>query len=364
MAKAKAKNADLLNAVAEQGSLELQDKVGTPTTLTEARESVERILQYPTVRDEFYGLIGKIATQVVYGKAFQNPLKEFKKEKLEYGIGIEQIMLDYIEGKDFNQHYEGSDSVEGDLIKAVKPKVNARYIAKNYAYKYKITINDNMVKQSFLNEYGFKSFIDSLIEKLQSSVELKEFKDMKKILINAIESGKDFSGKTFEKQDGQQELQAPFAKTGDYVNNIKLLAEDVRAMSGNLKFPSTKYNMCGVTNHTDKKDLVFFSTPEIIAKLDVEVLATAFNVSATELTTRVVELDELPTKVCTSIGQDGQEKKVFGILVDKEFLQVRDTIYQTESFRNADKMITNIFSHKQGVMAECLFANMVVFVQE
>ena len=135
----------------------------------------------------------------------------------------------------------------------------------------------------------------------------------------------------------------------------KTVAKGVRTWANKLIFPSTKYNLAGVKTWTSKEDLVLFITPELQAELDVEVLATAFNVSSADVNVRTILVDDL--------GQTDGEQDVVCILADKDIIQAYDTINTTTTFYNADKLATNYFAHKHGIMAGCSYANAIIFVK-
>ena len=148
----------------------------------------------------------------------------------------------------------------------------------------------------------------------------------------------------------------------------KAISEAVRALSGRLRFPSTEYNSAKVLTWSNPEDLVFITTPEMVAKLDVNVLAQAFNVSLAELNVRTVIVDELPQKVCASntalgTGLTSANANVYGILVDKAFIVAKDTVNQTETMRIANQLKTNMWYHKQGIMSTCYFANYVIIAE-
>ena len=57
----------------------------------------------------------------------------------------------------------------------------------------------------------------------------------------------------------------------------------------------------------------------------------------------------------------GGKKKILS--ADKDLLQAWDTINTTNTFYNPDKLTTNYFAHKHGIMAGCKFAQAIAFVK-
>lgn len=355
------KNEKILNQIRDTASAEYQavvPEVGGEVTSYAVWETLQG---YPTLKNEFINtLTNRVVGTYFFNKVFNNPLKKLHKGVMPLGTAQEQLFVEMTQKINFGDHFEGSDSDEGDLIKKAESKVRARYITKNFAYVYKASVSEPLLAQAFSSMNGLQNLVTSLVSNLESSAEFDEFTDMKKILINAVQSGKDINGNPIASQGGM--LQAPFAIEKSFSSNPKLIAEEVRALTGRLKFPSDKYNMAKVRTFTRPEDCILVTTPEIVAKLDVEVLANAFNVSSAEVQPNIILVDELPTKVCTEIGQDGQDKNVIGILMDKDFIQSADTIRTTRTMDVPTLLMQNLFLHKQGIMAECLFANLVVLV--
>ena len=355
------KNEQILNQIRSTASAEYQSIIPVAGAEVSSMRVWETLQGYPTLKNEFINtLTNRVVGTYFFNKVFNNPLKKLHKGLMSLGNAQEQLFIEMVQKINFGEHFNGSDSDEGDLIKKAESKVRARYITKNFAYVYKISISEPLLAQAFTAIDGLQNLVTNLVSNLESSAEFDEFVDMKKILINAVESGKDINGNAITAQGG--EGQAPFVIEKNFNSNPKLISEEVRALTGRLKFPSDKYNMAKVRTFTRQEDCILVTTPEIIAKLDVEVLANAFNVSSAEIQPNIILVDELPTKVCTNIGEDGEEKNVIGILMDKDFIQSADTIRTTRTMDVPSLLMQNLFLHKQGIMAECLFANLVVLV--
>ena len=142
--------------------------------------------------------------------------------------------------------------------------------------------------------------------------------------------------------------------------DIKDLAKKIRVFAEKLTFPSTAFNLAGVLNWSKKGDLVLFTTPEVKAELDVELLATAFNMGKADFNLRVITLDTLGGKVQAS---DNKYYTPIAFLADRDILQIYDTVNTTSTFYNAERLTTNYFAHKHGIMAGCQFAQGVVLVK-
>lgn len=356
MATKKISNRDVLNAIREEQGAEYQSVVPLSEDLT-GIDLLATFESYPTAKNAFINtLTNRIGRQLFFDKVFNNPFKMLHKGLLPYGKSIEQLFNEMAEEKGFNEHFTGSTSNEADLIGVLAPKVKVDYITQNFEYKFKTSISDLQLRGAFNDQFGLMELIDRAVNQLLSSSEYAEFRDMKKILTQTTQDAS--GGSTIDKgliqkmyEDTSNTKINSFFPVGSTIN-IKTLAKGIRATANKFVFPSTKYNLAGVKTFTKKEDLVLFVTPEIQAELDVELLAMAFNVSSADVQVRTILVDDLGTV---------NGKEVLCVLADKDIIQAYDTVNTTTTFYNGERLTTNYFAHKHGIMAGCSFAQAMVF---
>lgn len=370
------KNVEILEQIVNTGSAELQERLGD-MDLRNGAEVYGVLKDYPTVKNEFINtLTNKIVGSKTYSKIYENQLRMLHKGMLDYGVGLEQLFVEMAESKGFLENFDGSSSDEADLIRKAEASVKAMYIERNYRLKYKTSVSEQQLKGAFLNQNGLGNLINQLTARNASSAEFKEFNMMKDILKSSASLAQLAEDETGNLKLSETAIPATIAKqtihtisVGDFATDgnewAKNFAETVRATAGRLKFPSTKYNLAGVNTWSNQDELVLITTPETAARLDVRVLAQAFNVSEAELDIRVILVDELPKTFATAAGTvGGAEKECYAILMDASHIQAYDTLVDSGNFYNPAQLVTNLFLHRQGIMAQCLFANIVAFVKE
>ena len=359
-------NKEVLNQIRDNATAEYQNRVAETSDVV-GRDVYTSLNDYPTAKNEFINtLTNKVIKTVFYSKVFNNPLKMLHRGTLEYGYSIEQLFVEMLEKKGFNEHFDGSNTVEGDLIKEAKAKVQAKYIEKNFAYKYKVTISEAQLRTAFTSATGLSDLINQLTSNLVSSAYFDEYEDMKQILMDAAKGVKRSIGSTGlaeEVQLSEREVVNPMKQIA-VSNNPAQLVETIRATVGRLSFPSTAYNMAGVRTWTRPEDIILITTPEQQAKMDVNVLAHAFNVSSADVKVRTIIVDELPSTFASDLSGSTSEKQCLGLLADKDFIQAYDTLFETRTFENGERLSTNMFLHKHGIMATCFFANCLALVAE
>lgn len=349
--------------------------------ITDGPQLLNVIKEYPHAQNAFINtLTNKVTKSLIYSKIYTNPLVQLKQGTVPYGDSIEELFVHMAQMKNFEDNWiSSSASEEADLIKALKPKVTALYIQKNIDKKFKTTVSDKQLRKAFLNSNGLSNLVMQIVGSITTSINYNEFEMMKSTLFRAVD-GITYEGKDFKTQaslSGTGKMKA--VEIADYDNNPSKLVEAIRTHTGDMQFMSKEYNIADELTFCNPQDLVFISTSEVEAKLDVNVLAHAFNVSNTDIKTRTIKVDKLDIRGakadaytnaddgisanvdCTSKSALPNNKTPLGILIDKEFLQIWDMHQGAGTFYNPEREYTNHFASREYLMAVCLFANAVLF---
>ena len=339
----KISNVDFLNSIRDVQTQEYRNVVPQVANNDDCLSVLATFANYPTAKNAFINtLTNRVGKSMFFDKVFKNPYKMLHRGMLEYGKSIEQLFTEMAEKKGFNEHFTGSTTEEGDLIKAVKPSVKVDYITQNFEYKFKTSLSDQQLRGAFQNPYGLQSLLNHVVDSLASSVDYAEYVDIKGLIQSLAQ---DYVTGGF----------LTYPASGNY--QIKDLAKRIRADVEHFGFPVTM-NLAGVLNWCKKEDLVIFTTPEIKAELDVELLATAFNMDKTDFNLRVITVQSFDKVTCA----DGKKRTPILFLADKDLIQVYDTVNTTSTFYNPERLTTNYFAHKHGIMAGCKFANARVYL--
>ena len=431
----KTDNKEMLNAIREQASAEYQDRVPTVDGREiQPRTVLAKLEQYPTIKNEFIQtLINKVVKTDFFSRVYANPLKELKKGTLPYGATIEELFVMSAEAKgffggssDFDAESHASMTMADDhasLLSTEKAKIKKLYVTLNFAHVFKTSISDSQLAHAFTSANGLSELVNQIVSSLTNGAEQKEYKDMIE-LIKAVAQQKQLrtdgkgvivplSNAVYNTGGGDIPLNPLFTKSTDVRNEDakktiegviqtmfkydiegdagvhtpeeegKNLSKAIRTLTGRMKFVSTKYNMAGVPTFSNPEDLIFMTTPEVVANMDVNVLASAFNVSMADIKTRIILVDELPKKWATgqkmqnevgdkvgyyykaphtdgsNLLKDTVEGDCLGILMDKNFIQAIDTVNEARQFENGRALMTNLFLHRQGMLANCYFSNCV-----
>ena len=157
---------------------------------------------------------------------------------------------------------------------------------------------------------------------------------------------------------------------------MKDIVKSIRTKSDNLTFLSPKYNIAGVYNSTEKNNQYIIIPSSILAEIDVEVLAAAFNMDKVDFMGHVVLVDGFtkfdtarlndlfkddPTY--TEIGIDGAMElgSVAAVLVDKDFFMIFDNLQNFTENYNGQGLYWNYFYHVWKTFSTSPYANAILF---
>ena len=310
------------------------------------------------------GLINRIADQWCKIRNYNNSLKRFKKGMLGPGEVIENIWVGLV----MPEGYTHSVANPGDVYKTNDPTNVVTFHPVNSKLVYEITTNDSELSMAFISDGAMYDLVSRIVRRLTDSAEWDEYIMTKYVLARAI-----LANPTAVKS--VSELTA--ANADSVVTSMKEVSNDMR-------FMNTNYNVAGVATHTPVESQVFFMTAKTSAVIDVNSLASAYNLTykqflgQQEMLNRFdftdAELERLNT-IMTETAEAGlvpgytqftdEEKKtlshIVAATVDEEFFMIFDKLYQTTAEFDKKHLNTNTYLHAWKVYSYNPFANSVFF---
>lgn len=360
----KATSAQILNAIRNSASNNYRDYVPEATEDDQSiRDIGNVIMQYPGLQNEFLSaLVNRIGRVIITSKMYSNPLQSFKKGMLDFGESVEELFVNLAKPFEYD-----AETAENKVFAREIPDVRAAFHVMNYRKFYKATIEQEQLRQAFLSWDGVNDLIAKITDAMYTGAAYDEYLVTKYLLAKKILNG---------------QLYPVSVLTADSSENLKANASTMRAMSNKLTFLSNAYNITGVSTHTPRDDQYILISADYDAKMDVEVLASAFNMDKAEfLGHRVIidGFDDLATDRLTQLFTD-QNGKVIGdyaplteaeitalnavpaVLVDKDFFMLFDVLEQFTEIYNGEGLYWNYFYHTWKIISSSPFANAVVFV--
>lgn len=329
---------DILNNIRLNSSEEYQARIpeATQTNLATIGQALQT---YTMLANEFNtNLFNKIGKTIIDQQMFKNKLARFKSGGVVSPHDVEEIFMEMATA-------EGAFDPQGTnpLGRRDTIPVHVIYHRQNRQDKYVISVGDLDFTRVFRSEATLDTFIKGKINAVYSGDARDEYLCMKNLL--ATYKNKDGDGLGyFDYEVEELEDKAAFAK-----GFVKTLRKAVLDLTTEI---DTQYNVAGVERQSEAKDLVLFVHKDVVAEVDVELLAKAFHQSNTDM--KVV-----PTII--TMGDFGSLTDTYAIMVEDDWFRVWDTLMHMEAIRNPDGLFTNYFYHHHQILSASLFKNAVRF---
>lgn len=321
--------AQVLNAIRANQNYDYQSRVPEATQGT-LKQVGNAILSSFDLQNAFLNaLVNRIALVLINSKMFYNPLRVFKKGTIEYGEIVEEIFVNIAKA-----HVYDPVVAEQEVFKREIPDVDAIFHKMNYKNFYKVTIQNEDLRQAFLSSQGISDLIARIVDSLYSGANYDEFLIMKNMIVDAVKNGR------------LATVTIPEATA----ENAKSIITTIKSVSNALEFPSTAYNAQGVLTYTPKDRQVLILDTKFDAINDVEVLASAFNMDKAEFMGRRVLIDNFADLT-----------GVPAVLVDESWWMVFDMQINFTEIYNAQGLYWNYFYHVWKLFSESPYSNAVVF---
>lgn len=351
--------ADILNVIRNNASVDYRNYV--PKADANDVESVRTIgaiiMDYPALQNEFLNaLVNRIGRVMLTSKMYSNPIAFFKKGVLEYGESIEEIFVNIAKVQEFNP-----EIAEQEVFKRVVPDVRAAFHIMNYQKFYKATVTQEQLKQAFLSWDGVTDLIARIVDSMYTGANYDEFLVMKYLLARHILDGRVY----------------PVTVPTVNAENAKAIVTTVKGVSNKLTFMNSEYNPAAVRTFTEKTDQYMIVNSVFDATMDVNVLASAFNMDKAEFLGHRVLIDGFgdldvarlgeifagdPTYNEPSQGELTALNAIPAVIVDKDWFMVFDMLTQFTEQYNGQGLYWNYFYHVWKTFSVSPFANSVLFV--
>lgn len=328
-----ADGAQILNTIRANSNYDYQDRVPVATQ-DNIREVGSAVLSYEATTNEFLNqLINRIGLVLITSRMYDNPLREFKKGKLEFGQTVEEIFVNIAKAQQFDP-----EVAEKEVFKREIPDVRAIFHKMDRQNFYKATISNDQLRTAFLSYQGIEDLIGKIVDSLYSGDNYDEFLCMKKLLIQYAQNGYFYS--------------VPI-KGIDTADNARQSISSIREYSNRLTFMSTQYNSMGVATTTPRSDQIIILDTHFDAVVDVEVLAQAFNMDKADFLGRRVLIDDF-----------GELSGAVAALVDVNWFMVFDNFMSFTEQYNAQGLYWNYFFHHWETLSTSRFANAILFTTD
>ena len=335
-------NVNVLNAIRSAASESYRDAVPVATA-SNLQDVGNPILEYESVRNEFLTLlVNKIALPIVRARMFRNPLAMLKREGSPLAYDDEEIGVNPAKA----EKYVGDST---DLLAQKKPDVKVAYHRLNRQDRYTVTIQFATIRAGFTTWSGFDRLTDEVVESLYNGNYIDEFNYTKQLL------GESATGDN----PTMTTVHVPFPIDE---TSGRAFVKAARAAFSAFKFPNTAYNQWSkrggsgdpYTSWSDEDNIYIAVRSDVLATVDVDVLARAFNMEKSNFMGRVLTVPDF--------GDADGAQNILAVMFDKNFAVINNKLFTVENFRNGSNLSVNYYLHVWQVYSTSPLENAVAFI--
>lgn len=303
------------------------------------------------VYNEFFSLLKRIAFFAIENKRFANPLSFLEGANMPLGWAGQNVHVNPAKGRAFNV-----DDFAG-LLQKYEAEYMVEYLNVNLDRQYPVTITRAKIKQAFTSWGDLEAFVEGIINSLYNGAEIDAYNYTKALVTSAY----------YDKRIITEVVTAPTTEATD-----KAFVKTLRKLYRKFQLPSSEYNAWklvngdqskAVTTWTDASDIGVMITADIEAELDVEVLASAFNMSKADFLGRVVVVDNFDV-----YNDDGTVNKsgdaIQAVIFDRNFFKIKTQDNEMDEFYNPNNRTWQYYLNVNKMYNTSLFANAVALVTE
>ncbi len=355
-----ANSVEILNAIRNSATPYYKQMIPQAKANTGSIRQIGNIMMnYEPLQNEFLSaLYNRIGRVIITSKMYYNPWAPFKKGLMELGETVEEIFVNIAKAHTFNP-----ETAETNFMKREIPDVRVAFHTMNYQKFYKATISNDQLRQAFLSWQGITDLIAKIVDAMYTAHNYDEFQVMKYMLARNILNGYLY----------------PVTVAQVDKENAPDIVTEIKAISNELVYESPDYNLNGVYTFTEKNDQFIITNARFDAVMDVNVLASAFNMDKVEFMGHRVQIDgfdridenrmnELfaddPNAGYVPLTSEEKDalKAVPAVLVDRDYFMIFDNLYKFTEDYNGEGLYWQYWYHAWKTFSTSPFANAIIFV--
>lgn len=299
------------------------------------------------VLNDFVGLLKKVIATAVYNKTFNNPLAGLEGERMPLGQFIEDVYVNPAKARGFNVNdFAG-------LLQKYEAEIATQYLAVNSDLQYMVTVTREKIRNAFTSWGNLENFVSGMVNSLYNGAYITRYNQTKGLVLSA------YTGNNVQIETVSAVTDAATAKA---------LVKKMRATFSKMQIPSTRYNAwnkvkggnLALKTWSDPEDVVVLISADVEANLDVEVLASAFNMSKADFLGRVIVVDDFSQYADDgTVAVDGSA--IQAMICDRAWFKIKTQDFAMDEFYNMNNRTWQYGLNDVRMVNYSLFANAVCF---
>jgi hypothetical protein len=243
------------------------------------------------------------------------------------------------------------------LLQKYESDVKVQYQTVNMDVQYPVTITRAKIKNAFVSWGSLEEFINGITQSLYAGASIDQYNWTKALVSNAYRNG--------------HTINKIITKPTDEAS-AKAFVKAAREYFMNFQTPTTDFNAWAKVNTDDEKAIVTWTNPEdvvflirndVLAELDIEVMASAFNIDSAKLYGRIIGVKDFDM-----FNDEGEKvfdgSAILGLMADKNWFKIKSQDIEMDVFFNPNNRCYNYYLNVVKMYNYSLFANAVVFATE
>lgn len=344
---------EIRNTLVQDNSL-YQTQIPLVDDYTSSQVYGQSLLNLPSdLRNKFIqSLVNRIAYTRFMMDYFENPLRELAGDDLPLGAIGQEIYVNPARGRVYD-----INDFAGLLVK-YESDIKAEYTEINFDVQYPVTIIRKELEKAFVSWGDFESFLMGISTSLYNGAYIDDYKYTKKLITNAYVNNAvqmetiNFAGETPTKAE------------------LETLTARLRQAYLDFMVPSTKYNAWkkvggygrSIVSWSKPENIVVFVSNKMASILDVNVLASAFNIDKADLIGRVYYVEDFD--ILDDNGEvivDGSN--IVALICDRRWFKIREKDMFMDEFYNANNRSWQSYLNVIKSFNYSLFANALMLVK-
>ena len=305
---------------------------------------------YQAVQESFFGLLKQIAYVATVTRVFDNPLAQLEGENMPLGWAGEETYINPVKGRTFDVNdFAG-------ILQKYEADVKVQYLTVNMDLQYPVTLTRDKIRTAFNSWRDLEEFINGIVNALYNGAYIGMFNYTKALVSSAFKENK-----------------AQYVKVTAPTNEAtgKAMIKKLRELYTLFQLPSNAYNAWAkvggngkpVTTWCAPEDIILLIRADVMATVDVDVLAAAFNMNRTDFLGRVITVDNFD--VYSDDGEkiyDGSD--ILGLIADKAWFKIKQQDMALDMWFNPNNRSWQYYLNVVRAYNYSLFANGIVIATD
>ena len=301
---------------------------------------------YQAAQEAFFGMLKRIAYAATETKLFNNPLAKLEGDNIPLGWAGEEIHVNPVHGRAFDVNdFAG-------ILQKYEADIKVQYLTVNMDVQYPVTLTREKIRTAFTSWRDLEEFITGIINALYNGAYINMYQFTKALVSAAY-------------KDNKAQVEVVSAVTNEATG--KALIKKLRELYTRFQLPSSEFNAWAkvggegrpITTWSAPEDIVLLLRADIVAAVDVDVLAAAFNMDKADFLGALTVVDNFDVYADDGTKQfDGSA--IYGILADKSFFKIKTQDMALDQWYNPNNRSWQYYLNVVKMYNYSLFANGVI----